>query len=303
MVDDDVYMLKNNKLPIGESLTDESSYASYRNNRYNKTVSSSFYDDDFLDRDHFRRDIWAFSMGYGNPYYNNWMYGSRPNWGFPYYSPYMYGYVNPIYMYDPFGSPYGFYAPAYNPWYMGGNYGYGNGNYGYGYNYGDGFNYNNSGNYSVQYNHHSGPRGTTAGFGNPTNRIQGNTVKSAAFNDNGLSSYKDRTPVQRKIDNSSVVGDNYKPRDNNLSRGSSQVNKPDVNYKPTDDRGIRNPSSINSNEIRGNQNNHSPQRNTEMRGNSGGRLESPGRTNGGSAPSNGGGRSGGSPANTGGRRN
>jgi hypothetical protein len=303
MVDDDVYMMKNNKLPVGESLNDETSYASYRNNRDNRTVSSSFYDDEFLARDRFHRDIWMFSMGFGNPYYNNWMFGSRPNWGFPYDSPYMYGYVNPLYLYDPFGSPYGFYPTAYNPWYMGGNYGYGfNGGY-YGYGNGAGYTFNNSGNTYTSYNHHSGPRGTTAGFGNPSNRLQGNTVKSINSNLNEVSSYNNRTSIQPKVDNNTVIGDNYKPTGNNFSRGGSVFSKPEVSYKPTSDRGIRNPSTINSGEIRGNHPSQSPQRTIEMRNNGGGRIDSPSRSNSGNSPSNGNGRSGGSPSNTGGRRN
>lgn len=302
MVDDDVYMIKSNKLPVGESLTDESSYASYRNNRDGRAVSS-FYDDEFLSRDRFHRDFWMFSMGYGNPYYSNCMFSMNPNCGIPYYSPYMYGYVNPIYMYDPFGSPYGYYPTAYNPWYMGGNYGYGYyGGY-YGYGYGSGYNPYNSGNTNISYNHHSGPRGTSAGFGNPANRVQGNTIKSLNNNSNNNFISKDNpAPLQRKVDNNMVIGDNYKPN-NNLSRNGGGLNKKEVNYKPTVDRGIRNPATINSGEIRNNKPTHSPQRNNEMRGNGGGRIDSPGRSNDGNAPSNGGGRSGTSPSNTGGRRN
>lgn len=304
MVDDDVYILKNNKLPVGESLNDESSYASYRHQRTDETVSSSLYDDEFINRQNFHRDIWMFSMGYNNPYYNNWMFGYRPNFGFPYNSPYMYGYVNPLYMYDPFGNSYGFYSPAYNPWYMGGNYGYGS-NWGMNGN-GNPMGYNNySGNYTVQYNHHSGPRGSNAGFGNPAGRLQGITLKSTQQpnNNNGLIS---RNSAPKRIDNSVVVGQYSKPITASPSRNNNN-SRLNVNYKPTSDRGIRNPTlSSSSVESRSTQHSPSGQRNTDSRGNyGGGRIDTPSRSNGGGTPSIGSGRSGSgsAPSNSGGRRN
>jgi hypothetical protein len=305
MVDDDVYVLKNNKLPIGESLNDETSYSSFRNNRENNSVSSTFYDDEFLMRDRFHRDNWLFSMGYGNPYYSGWMFGSRPNWGIPYYSPYMYGYVNPIYMYDPFGSPYGFYPTAYNSWYYGGNYGYGPyGGFGNQYGNNQGFNFNTSGTYTTNYNHHSGPRGSGGGFGNPNGRLEGNTIKSLNNTNTGLTAHTNRPSIQRKVENTSVIGENFKPRANNLTRENAQQTRINTNYKPTSNRGINNPSSTYSNEPRGTRPSSTPQRSNDFRQHNGdNRLDTPSRSNGGGSINNGGGRSGGSPANSGGRRN
>lgn len=313
MVDDDVYILKNNKLPVGESLNDETSYSSYRNKKENRSVSSTFYDDEFFIRDRFHRDNLMFGMGWGNPYYNNWMYGNRPYYyySYPFYSS-MSGSINPIYLYDPFGSMIGFYPTAYDYWYFGGNYSpwiYGN-NYGYGnawnnYGYGNnlGYNYNNPGNTYIHYNHHSGPRGTTAGFGNPSNRLQGNMVKTMTQPGKEINALSNRTPVQRKVDNTSVIGDNPKPKDLKPARNNTVDSRTNPGLKPTSDRGIRTPSPTIENGARGTRPTHAPTRSNEIRNNNGGgRIDTPNRPSNGGSPSNGGGRSGGSPSNTGGRR-
>jgi uncharacterized membrane protein YgcG len=308
MVDDDVYVLKSNSLPIGESLNDESSYSNYRKNRANRTVSPSIYDDNFSIRDRFHRDNWMFGFGYS--YYNRpnyWQNSYRPSWGYP-YSPYMsMGYSNWFYFNDPFIYEYGFYPTAYSPYYYGGNYGYGN-SYGYynGSNYANGYSNNNGGFISGSTNNHSGPRGTIGGFGNPGNRLEGNTLKSIQINNPNSGIAYERPINSRKVENTAVIGQNAQPsRESNMIHSTS-VGRKEINYTPTEDRGIRTPSSVSNSRSNSSRPSatQSPARQIDFRENSGGgRIESPSRPSGGNSPSNNGGRSGGSPASNSGRRN
>ena len=43
LVDDDVYVLKSNELPVGESLNDETSYSTFKNKQNAGMVSSNYY--------------------------------------------------------------------------------------------------------------------------------------------------------------------------------------------------------------------------------------------------------------------
>ena len=242
MVDDDVYLVKNSALPVGESLTDESTYASYRNSREADGVSRYYYDDDFFfwrQRRPFSGSHWFLSTGYYNPYFMTHPYGSFSHFGTPYFSPYMFGGINPIYMVDPFGSPYGFYPTAYNFAYMGGMYSPYYGGF-YGNPYGG---FNNGGNYTANYNHHSGPRGTLSGFGNPNSRSSGGSViKSANTAGKNVSARQFNT--QQRLDRSSNVGNNIRPESTTKPSRTSVQNTP-VRYSPTTDSANRPSGRVN----------------------------------------------------------
>ena len=305
MVDDDVYMVKNSMLPVGESLTDESTYASYRNNREADGVSRHYYDDDFffwIQRRPFFGTHWMLSMGFYNPYFMTNPYHSFSHFGTPYFSPYMFGGINPIYMADPFGSPYGFYPTAYNFAYMGGMYSPYYGGF-YGNPYGG---FYNGGNYTVNYNHHSGPRGTLSGFGNPNSRSSGGSViKSSSTAGNNVSARQFNT--QQKLDRSSNVGNNVRLEQTVRPSRTSAQNNP-VRYSPTTDRANRPSGRVNIGITDAPRDTPNPQgRNTINRtspvhqgGRQGGEVRPTNTGNGGG--STGPGRSGGAPSSGGGNR-
>lgn len=172
MSDDDVYIVKESALPVGESLNDPRNYSTFRNHKINRSVSSTYYNDlnNFgFGGNYFSSSYWLLGMGFYNPYFRNYSFG------IPYCSPYMFGGCSPVYMIDPFGSMYGFYPISNYPMYYGGNYFFGN--Y-YGYNnydpYGTGF--HNYGGSTTAYNFHSGPRGGLSGIANPGGRSTGPVI-------------------------------------------------------------------------------------------------------------------------------
>ena len=313
MVDDDVYVMKNSTIGVGESTSDETTYASYRKQRDNRSVSSNFYHDDML-RHHQRSRFWHIGIGFNNMCYRPG-FGSSFYFGTPYYSPYMYGGINPIYMVDPFGCPYpyGFTPMAYDPWF----YGYNN-FYGYSPWYGQGWNNNswNNNNFgnsnpTVYFNHHSGPRGSLSGIGNPGGRSSGSAVVKSIQSPNNTSfSQNNAVNVrQKRIDNTVNVGQSI--RETGTIKPSAPVTVQSVRQNrltPTTDRNIR-PSGVpttNSPGRPGLNNSTSPGRNS----NSPSRMENPGTRINDNRPSginnggnSGGGRSGGAPASGGGRRN
>ena len=311
MVDDDVYVMKNSAIGVGESTSDETTYASYRKQRDNRSVSSNFYSDDDFMRRHTRPSFWHMGIGMNNMY-------CRPGFntigyfGTPYYSPYMYGGINPIYMVDPFGHPYGFSPMAYDPWL----YGYNN-CFGYSSWYGNGWNNNgwNMTNYgmsnpTVYFNHHSGPRGSLSGIGNPGGRSSGSAVVKSVQNPNhtGYSQNTASNVRQKRIDNTVNVGQSI--RENSSLKPSSttptvQSVRPN-RLTPTTDRNIRpsgtpatlSPSRPGINNSSPGRNNNSPTR-MENPGTRGNEMRPSGSGSGGTIN---GGRSGGSPASGGGGR-
>jgi hypothetical protein len=256
-----------------------------------------------MTRRDFHREHWMYGMAYGFYYYNT-PFGVHPSL---FYSPFNYGYMNPYYMYDPFGSPYGYYSSFYDPFY------YGNGYYTYGYGYGNGYNYQNSnygnpyqGSYTVLSNHHSGPRGSTSGFGNPNGRLQGNVLKtvqnpnpSSASNANfeGL-----RPTTQKALDRSKIIGEEVRGANNIALKPANTINSPTRQYRSTVDRGINSPSNT-ANSFNHNTNTQPVHHNA---GNGGGRIDNmsgprgSGSTNGGG--NSGSGRSGGGSPSGGTRR-
>jgi hypothetical protein len=308
MVDDDVYVMKNSMIQVGESTSDETSYASYRKQRDNRAVSSHFYNDDLFMNPHFRPRFWHMGFGMNSMFYRPG-FGHMSSFGFPYYSPYMYGGINPIYLVDPFGSPYGFYPTAFDPWLYGHNGFYGNSywnNNGWNNN---GWNNNgNVGNPVIHHNHHSGPRGSLSGIGNPGGRSSGAPViksvqnpNSNSFSQNSLSDVR-----QKRIDNTSNVGQSI--RESSTTKPTAPVTVQSIRQNrltPTTDRNIR-PSGVSvttSPSRPGINNAGTPSRNNSTPV----RMENPGlRGNdvrpSGSGSSGGSGRSGGAPASGGGSR-
>lgn len=204
MVDDDVYVLKANEIPLGESMNDETSYSNFRENRRNG-VNSQYSNDYYIVNNSFNNGWYGNNMMFGtnswfrpsfaifyNPYmgYSYDPYGYYYGYGYPYFGHYGYNYYDP---YSYYGGNYGYYSPFFNP-YFGPGSSWGNG--------GNGWNFGN-GNSTVAYNHHNGPRGSiTGGFGNP-NRLESHSkVKSNVLSQPGGA----KTPV--RINNSDVVGRN-----------------------------------------------------------------------------------------------
>lgn len=231
MADDDVYVVKESALPVGESLNDPISYSAFRNNKKNRSLSSTYYNDlnNFLIvSNNFSSRYWLFSMGFYNPYLRNY------NFGIPYCSPYMYGGCSPLYMIDPFGSMYGFYPISNYPMYFGGNYFFGN-NYGYFNNYNPNeTGFNNYGGITAAYNFHSGPRGTLSGVANPGGRSTGTIVLKSS---SPISS--NARPEMGRID----VNHRIAPLTNNNTSPSIErpVSQQQVNsrFTPSDGRVIR----------------------------------------------------------------
>lgn len=180
---DDLYHMRSSELPEGESLTDETGYANFKERIETEEINTyyeaqqnassigfySSYDPIFwgmYPMNYYPATTLFF--GQGIPGFNNDMswYGS---YGYPFYSSYN--------NYDPFYNVYG-----YNPYF-----GYGDFNQGYGY-FNNGWGANNyygnnnlNGNASSgsgYQNYHEGPRGTIAGYSNSANRLGISTIKS-----------------------------------------------------------------------------------------------------------------------------
>lgn len=300
LVDDDVYVLKSNELPIGESLNDETSYSTFKNRQNSDMVSSNYYNNiDDLNYYPLCRNssnffigcgcsFYAYSHFYGYRSYNQ--FGNSSMFYNP-YSPFGYdpfynsmGYYNP-YGYNPYGyDPYGFYGSGY------GN--YGNTSY-------------NQGNVTTNYNHHSGPRGSMSGIGNPSGRPQTNTLKSTYASTSTNKPYQPQTSNNSKINPSVVVGQsNYTKQTYSPTAGRNSTTKA-INYTSSSNRAVRS-----SNNGLSTNNNSSRSTVPSQRGSNGGNESNGGRLNPGSISTGGsnGGSSGGGRAGSGsssgtGRRN
>lgn len=193
---DDIYVMKPNALPLGESSADETSYTAFKQRKEGRGVTQQVYANQASQNriiQCYRQPYWTRDCGCS---YTQWMYGSpfssmnQPafgmyhpygSWGHPGFSMSMnYGY-NIYGGYNNFYSPY--YSPYYNPYY--GYNSWNNPYYGYNYGYGFGGNSNSwNGNSGTQYqaNHHNGPRGSSSGYVNPEGRSYAGTVKSGKVN-------------------------------------------------------------------------------------------------------------------------
>jgi hypothetical protein len=193
LVDDDVYIVQSNKLPVGESLNDQTSYGAFKRQKQTGTAQAAYYQNgqNYL----YASSCWGmysmfspcscgfYAMNMYNPYHPSYM-GTSMNYGFgnPFFSPY-YGMMSPYYNpYFGYGSPYGFGNPYYgNPYGFGNQFGYGYNNpygYGYGYNYGYGSLINQPVGPQVGGVHYSGPRGSISGYVPNSQRNNPNVLKS-----------------------------------------------------------------------------------------------------------------------------
>lgn len=161
LIDDDVYVIGTGELPVGESLTDETSYAHYRENRRNDEAPSYFNDRGVFYQPMYPGYYPHYAMT-SYPYWNSWgYYSGYPSWHYPYGCDFYYTYGwNPYYgMYMPysvFGYPYGLnFGNYYSPYYFGPNQ-----------------NYTGSPTQpiTVSTNQHVGPRGSWVSNVNPANR-------------------------------------------------------------------------------------------------------------------------------------
>lgn len=245
LVDDDVYVVKNSELPVGESLTDETSYATYKYRQNNDMVSDDYYYD--------QRNYLYNNNCYDNFYWNNGCGCSYYAWNMynsPYYSPFGFGQPSLYYghgfyyafgnmVYDPFTGMY-FYNPYYNPYvYGGGMYNpyYPGGYYGYYNTYGGGYGggYYNHQNPIVQYNHHQGPRGSLSGFSNTAGRTSPGVLKMSVQND---VPYANKPNTEYRIKKADApIGSN----ENNTVRYNKPVTERPLSnskpqYRPTTER-------------------------------------------------------------------
>jgi hypothetical protein len=182
LVDDDVYIVQSNKLPIGESLNDQTSYETFKRQNQSGTTKSAYYQNsqNYLYTNNFwgYNSMYTFGMNLYNPH-NPMLFGIGFNNGFgfpyygmmsPYYNPY-FGFGSSWNSFD-YGFPYGFGNPYLN------GYGYGFG-YGYGNYYNGGFLMNQPSGPHVGGNHYSGPRGSLSGYIPNSQRNNPNVLKSS----------------------------------------------------------------------------------------------------------------------------
>jgi len=232
LVDDDVYIVKANALPIGESLTDETAYVTYKHRKSNNNVSNNYYWDerDYINNNlYFPYRYYNYNCGWGSyNYYNPHSFGSGLYYGdgMSYafgnyvYDPFTGNYFYNPYYYNPYGyySPYGSYcASTFYPYYYGSN--------GY---YGGNISFNVP---AVHTNQHSGPRGSLSGFGSESGRKGQMVLKSSVNNSDGKSPYR-----------ATVLKDHAVGKTNNTIRRDEKItfDRPKENttkvYHPTTER-------------------------------------------------------------------
>lgn len=205
---DDVYSVRPGKLPIGESMTDETSYAAYKTRKEGKTNDQAIYADQYAQiQRQYCLDMVKWRPGCGCSY-NDWMMHGRfvtrnnrlvavspliiVGGYYPYFMSYGSGFYNP---YSAFNNPYGYYNYYNNPFITYNPYHSYNGYYGYSGVYGNPYGYYNYGRYygyggnnniwGENYNstssgsHYYGHRKTNSGgYYNPTGRSNSPTQKS-----------------------------------------------------------------------------------------------------------------------------
>ena len=154
IVDDDVYIIGKGKLPVGESLNDETGYANYREERIKEN-----------EPDYFSANGPLYYPSYSfYPIYSSWGYPYQWNgvyMGYGYAWGYNYGWNScGMNYYDPYFGYYNPYGNCYNS-YM---YPYG---YGYGY---QSYYHSNPQPIAIHSAVHYGPRGSWVSTNNPANR-------------------------------------------------------------------------------------------------------------------------------------
>ncbi|MES2799417.1 MAG: hypothetical protein V4638_05325 [Bacteroidota bacterium] len=229
MVDDDVYVVKPNEIPVGESLTDETSFTNFKTNRSNG-VSSTYNNDYYIINNSFNNSPFFSSM-FGFSRWNNYrpnnviFYSNQFGFSYDYWDSY-YGFYDPYY--SNYNSYYGFYSP-YN------GFGYNqNGYYGSSNQWGSN---NNGGSGTIAHNQHNGPRGTiTGGFGN-SNRLQGDSkVKSTTVNTPTTVSTPNRVTSSDYLGRSTAEKPAVSPQRSSTS--NTVGNRSDSSLEPTQNRTV-----------------------------------------------------------------
>lgn len=200
LVDDDVYIMKNAELPVGESLIDETNYSTYKYKQDRGVTANAYYYDPYniaamnacgCDPFYFT----AFDCGWGSRNYGSsglfdmyYGYGYFNAFGNYFMNPYehyganQYSYYGN--MYSPYYNPYGgfYFGNSYSsPYFFTNSMFYGTNVYPYS-------NANNIvSNSGSIYNSHSGPRGSISGYSNSGNRASVYAIKahSSSASSNG----------------------------------------------------------------------------------------------------------------------
>lgn len=259
LVDDDVYVMKNSELPVGESLTDETNYSTYKYKQDRGVTANSYYYDPY--------NIAAMNACDCNPFYftpfdcgwgtRNYGYSGLNDlyYGYGYYNAFgrylfgpgymnyganQYGYYGN--MFSPYYNPYGgfYFSTSYSsPFYYNNAIFYNTNPFGYNpYSYGNSNNFgysNEYGNSNVVYNSHSGPRGSLSGYSNSGNRSNGYVIKShsSVASNNGthtivVKPLTNRVHAGQQPNNSVRTESRYVVGNSRLDNASS--------YKPTQGR-------------------------------------------------------------------
>jgi len=250
LVDDDVYVMKNSELPVGESLTDETNYSTFKYKKDRGVTANSYYYDPYniaamnnCDCNPFY--FTPFDCGWGTRNYGNsglndmyFGYGYFNAFGHYYYGP---GYMN--YSANQYGYYGNMYSPYYNPY---GGFYFGNGYnspyfYGNSYQYGSNANvFNNgsngsSGSTGLIYNSHSGPRGSLSGYTNSGSRTNVNVIKSHSTIASGNGTH---SIITKPLTNRTHAGQQQNTSVRTESRyvdGNGRVDNVS-SYKPTQER-------------------------------------------------------------------
>lgn len=312
LVDDDVYVMKNAELPVGESLTDETNYSTYRYKKDKGVASSAYYYDpyniaamNYCDCNPFL--FTPFDCGWGARNYGysglNDMY-----YGYGYYNAFGHYYFGPGYMnygagqygyfgnmYSPYYNPYGgfYFGTSYSsPYFSSNAFFYNTNPYGYNSNnYGNSNNYNNS---NSLYNGHSGPRGSLSGYTNSGNRNNSNLVKSHA----GVSSNNEsHTIVSKPLSARSLAGQNVSSGKVDVNQSTASV-RATKEIKPTQSRPVYTSSEVRTSPVgtnnlpstvnaRGSNSQQRPTNESINRGSVGGNVGGGSRSGGASRPTTG----------------
>lgn len=232
LIDDDVYIVKNSSLPVGESLNDETSYNAYKYRQDRNMVSDDYYLNDryYLYNMNYnalyydcgcRHNYYGIYNGYGSSMWcDSWYYYDIGlNYAFGRYA---FDPISGMYIYNPYYDPYGYYGSNYG--YMGlwNSYPYlGQGSY-----------YGNTYTPNVIQNYHSGPRGGLSGFSDPSRRNDPISVKKSMTGGNVITTSSFFTRV-KKI-NEPVGSHANVPIDRVPSTGVRTERE--LNYKPTQAR-------------------------------------------------------------------
>ena len=226
--DDNVYMMKTSALPVGENLTDETSYATYKHRKETDNPTAGYYDplaQSALQRDPRANNNSLFYMGLYQGNYNG-LWGMHRNGA--YFGPGLPGATGvwAFLFFNSYPTSYGMYGNnGWNNYYNGGinnYYGiYGNNGSNVCY-FNNLYSFGNSGNTYISRpnaNYVSGPRGTTSGYYSGNNRGGAAQLKSQVSNTDSYA-----RPGARETNVPSQSAISYR-RDNGTGGGASTIGR------------------------------------------------------------------------------